>query len=241
MISVLKFPVSHRYLYIQDMESTQRIHLYAFTETGMAQLLQAIRVQRTKSIPREERQSAIKESLYEEIHCEIPRKQIVHLERRSLLRITGILLLTLGALLIATFVSSRSGEGIWKLQFLSICVGITFLIPLGQSIVLQRNQKRCPKLLRLRGEYLMVDNAHFSVKSLQSVSLTSIAVQNNSVFPVQRYLIIQTSTDKLCYWLGSEKSYPNESYSEIYNLFKQAFILRPERLTFVTKRSIWTR
>lgn len=238
------------YLSFSYLNGTKAYQLFEFSETDLEQVLQFIREQCSANMPMEEklavrdslnnmqevtaggedRQEAVSGDSSFKVFSLFP-EQIRQRERRTILKIGGIWIMILAAILILLlFGFSNSSGTSFKLIFCSF-LGVIMLVSVPfQLLRLSWRMKCCPEVIRIGGNAMWVGEKYVPYIGVASIRMTSPRKESDSVFPVQYWMTIKENGEKHRYYLGSQASYGE--YRELCNSLEQALIMRPDKLKY---------
>lgn len=237
-ISMLVFTRNKRYLILEDTAGkTFKIRLYSFTSNSLYNLIDEIHKRKTEAVSAERKSEVIRDSWYNERRFIISSKNIIRSEWK---KVGIIIAVWIGLAVLLTFLfifTDNDSYKTFELIFMILASLICVLEIPYELIRTARNAKRCPDFIEFKGEHFMVGNKHFIVSDIDSLAMTSPDRKSSSIYPVQRYMIIVSHTEKYKYWLGSEASMPVTEYKKICAFIRQAFIYYPAKLEFKGKHS----
>lgn len=237
-ISMLVFTRNKRYLILKDsVGKIRKIRLYSFSASGLYKLIDEIHKCETEAISNERKERVIRDSWENEKRFDIPVESIVRIEWKKVRIIISVwigLAVLLTVLLIFTDNDSYQTFELMGMVLVSFICVLEIPYELIRTI---KNAKRCPEFIEFKGEHLMIGEDHFIVSDIEKLTMTSVDRKSNSIYPVQRYMIIKTDMAKYKYWFGSEASMSVKEYNMICSFIRQAFIKYPYKLEFKGKRS----
>lgn len=230
-----------RYLVVDNNSGNHRkLPLYYFTSAkldGLIDFLVNMKLEKADTIAAKDK--TFRDFLSASESYRPDREGIIAREWKSILKISLLWGIITAVLLIAALFgnldSSDSMEAFAALFVSIICV---IEIPFG-IIRTRRNIKRCPEEISFSGDHLMVGDDHFLISDIISISMPPQGLESHSVYPVQRYLIIEYYDGKHKYWLGSESSIGAAEYARIMTLMNDAFLSTPGKFRIVSRRSFW--
>lgn len=237
-ISMLVFTRNKRYLILKDsVGNIRKIRLYSFSASGLYKLIDEIHKCETEAISNERKERVIRESWDNERRFDISVKSIVQCEWKKVRIIVSIWIVITVLLTILLVLTDNDAYHTLELVLMVLASFICVLEVPYELIRTVKNAKRCPEYVAFKGEHFMIADDHFIVSDVESLTMTSVDRKSNSIYPVQRYMIIKTDMAKYKYWLGSEASITLKEYKRICAFIRQAFINYPEKLEFKGKRS----
>lgn len=236
--SVRAFVENKRYLIAKDNdENVVRIRLYEFSANGLYNMVDEINRIETESLDSEIKEDIIRESWENEQRFDLSPKEIISFEWKMvkfhcLIFIGLAVFFVIAVMLAGDDISTKTKH--WALLIaVALCImGLPFKI-----IRTLKNSKKCPEFIAYRGEHLLIGEYHFNISDIEKITLTSADCKSNSVYHVQRYMIIKTDMQKYKFWLGSEASMVLHEYKKLCDFIWYAFIKYPSRLKFNGKRS----
>lgn len=237
-ISMLVFTRYKRYLILKDAAGKiSRIRLYSFSAAGLYSLTDEIHKCKTYVISEERKAEVICDSWENEKRFNISVESIVLSEWK---KVQVIISVWIGlAVLMTVWLIFTENDSYQTFELMGmVLVSLICILEIPYELVRTiKNAKRCPKFIEFKGEHLMIGEDHFIVSDIEKLSMTSVDRKSNSIYPVQRYMIIKTDMAKYKYWLGSEASMSLKEYKRICSFVRQAFINYPDKLEFKGKRS----
>lgn len=227
-----------RYLIINDIhKNISVIRLYGFTESGLLSLADNIHENQVELIDSPTKEKMIRDTWDEKMRFEIPVSEIMRLEWKSVrfisLIFAGLMAAVTVILLLVDNSSYNTIKGFAYMLILTVCI-LEIPFEIFRTV---KNSKRCPQYIELVGEHLMIGENHFMVPDVEKAIITSPDRKSNSIYPVQRYIIIKTDIQKYKFWLGSESSMDLETYKIICGYLRYTFIEYPSKLKFSAKWS----
>lgn len=237
-ISMLVFTRNKRYLILKDsVGKVRKIRLYSFSASGLYRLIDEIHKCETEAISNERKERVIRESWDSERRWDISVKSIVKCEWKKVWIIVSVWIGITVLLTILLILTDNDAYHTLELVLMVFAAFICVLEVPYELIRTVKNAKRCPEYLEFKGDHFMVGDDHFIVSDIVSLTMTSVDRKSNSIYPVQRYMIIKTDMAKYKYWFGSEASMTVKDYKKICAFIRQAFINYPHKLEFKGKRS----
>lgn len=251
---VMKKIATKIYLSFSYPNGTKAYRLFEFSEMDLEQVIQFIREQCSENMPVEEKlavwdslnnmQEAIvgcgdtHEKGLESVSDDSPSnvfamlpEEIRQREKKTILKIGGIWLIILAAMLIFIFCGfSQSSKESFKIIFFMLIACILLAAVPFQLLQLSWKMKRCPKSIRIEGDAMWVGEKYFPYIGVAYISMTSPRKKSDSIFPVQYWMTIKENGEKHRYWLGSQASYGE--YREICKILERALIMRPDKLKY---------
>ncbi|MDE6103609.1 MAG: hypothetical protein K2F60_03685 [Oscillospiraceae bacterium] len=237
-ISMLVFTRYKRFLILKDaVGKVRRIRLYSFSATGLYSLIDEIHKHETEAISDERKAKVIRDSWDNERRLDISVKSIVRCEWKKVWIIVSV---WIGITILLTVLLVLTDNDAYHTFELVLMILVSFICVLEipyELIRTVKNARRCPEYVQFKGEHFMVADDHFIVSDIENLTMTSVDRKSNSIYPVQRYMIIKTDMGKYKYWIGSEASMTVREYKRICAFIRQAFINYPDKLEFKGKRS----
>lgn len=227
------FTINKRYIIIMNKDKNYVVkRLYGFSANGLYSLIDEIHKTQTEMIPVKEKEKMIRDSWDSSLKLELPVEKIVKSEWKSvrfnsLIFIAVVVFLTIALLF---FENDEYGnvKNLVIIMAASVCI-IEIPFEIYRTL---KNLKRCPERVEFIGDHLIIGEHHFIVSDIEKVIMTSLDRKSNSIYPVQRYMIIKTDMQKYKFWLGSENSGINDEYKIICGIIRYSFINEPEKLMF---------
>ena len=168
----------------------------------------------------------------------LPTAQIVQAEKRILRKGNAIFAGIAVFLFLFGLFGSRQEGVVLPLGIACMLVLLVWL-PL-QLLQFRRRKGSLPEEILIRNGDLWIDNQCINLYHIKAVKVTSMKVKSNSFFPVQRYLLIQTDSEKRRYWLGSNGSFPDSQYAGLCRMLETALQGRGAVLTYSMRKSLMT-
>jgi len=169
--------------------------------------------------------------LYESYTYRLPVEQMIRSEKKSLLRNYAIFIICA----VLMFLMFRNGSYLLipLLLFASAMFMLLIVLPAHTIKLLVINRNRVPESIHINYNSLRLGS--------RSISIRTIKVNSNSVFPIQRYLVIHTDTKKERFWFGSPVSFPDHEYAKICSSLERVFHNRNIPFKYSMKQSVWTK
>lgn len=254
---VMKKIATKIYLSFSYLNGTKVYRLFEFSEMELEQVIQFIREQCSENMPVEEKLAVwdslnniqnvtsgwenMPEAGERSVGVDSPSNmfslspaEIRWNERKTILKIGGIWLIILAAMLIFILCgfSQSSGES-FKMIFCVFLLCLLLAAVPVQLLQLSWKLKRCPESIRISGNAMWVGEKYFPYIGVSYISMTSPRKKSDSIFPVQYWMTIKENGEKHKYWLGSQASYGE--YRELCKILEQALIMRPNKLKYTGK------
>ena len=218
----------------------ESIRLYLFSVRTLDALMNCIltmQVERNNELVAKNR--TFREMFYAEGSYHLNRDGIIQKEWKSVKKISLIWIILTAILLLA----SLSGyEGYYSVlqTYAALVAGLICVAYIPFSIFrTKRDAKSCPSQISFMGEHLEIDSDHYTMSGISRISITSAKLSSNSVYPVQRYLTVESYDGKHRYWLGSQSSIPMSEYLKLFELVNEAFLNRQDKFRIINRRSFW--
>ena len=218
----------------------ESIRLYLFSIRKLDALINhisSLQLERNNELAAKDR--TFREMFYAEGSYHLNRDDIIQKEWKSVKKISLIWVVLTAILLLA----SLSGyEGYYSVlqTYAAFVAGLICVAYIPFSIFrTKRDAKSCPLQISFMGEHLEIDSDHYTMSGISRISITSAKLSTNSVYPVQRYLTVESYDGKHRYWLGSQSSIAMSEYLKLFELVNEAFLNRQDKLRIVNKRSFW--
>lgn len=213
------------------------VRLYGFTASSLYGLAENIHENQIELIDSPSKEKMIRNTWDEKLRFEVPVSEIIRLEWKSVRFISLIFVGLMAAVTVILFLTDNNSYNTIKSWAFALILIVCILEIPFEIFRTVKNSKRCPQYIELVGEHLMIGENHFMVTDVEKVTITSPDRKSNSIYPVQRYIIINTDTQKYKFWLGSESSMDVETYRIICGYFRYAFIEYPSKLKISAKWS----
>lgn len=231
--SAKAFVENKRYLIAKDNdENVVRIRLYEFSANGLYNMVDEINRIETESLDSEIKEDIIRESWENEQRFDLSPEEIISFEWK-IVRFHCLIFIGLAVFFVIAVM--LAGDDIsTKPKLWAILIAVTLCI-MGlpfEIIRTLKNSKKCPEFIAYRGEHLLIGEYHFNISDIEKITLTSADRKSNSVYHVQRYMIIKTDIQKYKFWLGSEASITLREYKKLCDFIWYAFVNCPSKLMF---------
>lgn len=218
----------------------ESIRLYLFSVRTLDALMNCIltmQIERNNELAAKDR--TFREMFYAEGSYHLNRDVIIQKEWKSVKKIS-LTWIVLTAILLLASLSGYEGYYSVLQTYAAFVAGLICVAYIPFCILrTKRDAKSCPAKISFMGEHLEIGSDHYTVSGILCVSMTSAKLTTNSVYPVQRYLTVESYDGKHQYWLGSQSSMPVSEYLKLFDLVNKAFLNRQDKFRIINRRSFW--
>lgn len=227
-----------RYLIAKDNdENVVKVRLYEFSANGLYNIVDEINIVETELLDSEIKEEIIRDSWEDEQKFDLAIEDIIRFEWKSV-RFNSLVFIGAAVLIvIAVILAGSSGFSKIKLWVIMFSLGLCIIEIPFEVVRTIKNSKKCPEFIEYKGEHLIIGEHHFIISDIEKIVLTSADRKSNSIYHVQRYMIIKTDTQSYKFWLGSEASMSLQDYKKLCDFIWCAFVNYPSKLKFNGKHS----
>ncbi|MCM1226073.1 MAG: hypothetical protein NC320_01450 [Clostridium sp.] len=241
-INIQGVSLERRWLIIKPLskekKSSYRHRLNSFTDSACENIINQLNLYHWQDMSAEVKNVITENSWYGGEHFEFDAKNIIKREWKNVRTNSLMVLGITAAILIAVYFSNKYDVRVYKYVAYAIAAVVCLINIPFEIIRTKRNAERCLYELSFKGDHLMINDDHYMIPDIQLLTVTHKNIKSNSLYPVQRYIVVKDSNRTHKYWAGSESSVSDTDYGRAVSILVSAFVNYPEKIKHIIKRPL---